>query len=98
MLVFSISFCIIVLLFRVQLVRWGAHYCNFALADEVTTIFCGTKKTLVAGIPMATAIFGTDPNLGMILLPVMLYHPIQIFYCAILASRYAARIDNMATN
>jgi sodium/bile acid cotransporter 7 len=38
---------------------------------------------------MAKVIFGADPNLGMLLLPIMLYHPIQIFYCAILANRYA---------
>jgi len=98
MLAITIAICITVLLFMVYLVRWGANYCRFELADEVTTIFCGTKKTLVAGIPMATAIFGANPNLGMILLPVMLYHPIQIFYCAILANRYAERIDNLVTS
>lgn len=47
------------------------------------------KKTLAAGVPMAKVIFGQDPKLGMILLPIMLYHPIQIFYCAVLANKYA---------
>lgn len=95
MLVSSIVICILLLLFMVSLVRRGSQQCQFELADEVTTVFCSTKKTLVAGIPMATAIFGNDPHLGMILLPVMLYHPIQIFYCAILANSYAKRIDKI---
>ena len=97
MLVTSIVLCTVILLCMVHLIQWGARRCKFALADEVTAVFCGTKKTLAAGIPMATVIFGTDPSLGMILLPIMLYHPIQIFYCAILASRYATQSDQLKT-
>lgn len=93
MLATSIVICIIVLLCMVHLIQWGMRRCQFALADEVAGVFCGTKKTLAAGIPMATVIFGNDPALGMILLPIMLYHPIQIFYCAILANRYARQND-----
>jgi sodium/bile acid cotransporter 7 len=93
MLITSIIICIVVLLSMVHLIQWGARRCEFVLADEVAAVFCGTKKTLAAGIPMATVIFGSDPRLGMILLPIMLYHPIQIFYCAILASRYAAQSE-----
>ena len=48
----------------------------------------GSKKTLAAGVPMAKVIFSADPRLGMILLPIMIYHPLQIFYCAVLANRY----------
>ena len=61
---------------------------QFDLPEEVTAVFCGTKKTLAAGIPMAKVIFVGDPRLGMLLLPIMLYHPIQLFYCAMLANRY----------
>ncbi|TEW54473.1 bile acid:sodium symporter [Psychromonas sp. RZ22] len=89
MLITSILICVVVLLIMVHLIQWGARRCKFELADEVASVFCGTKKTLAAGIPMATVIFGSNPDLGMILLPIMLYHPIQIFYCAILANRYA---------
>jgi sodium/bile acid cotransporter 7 len=95
MLITSIIICIVVLLSMVHLIQWGARRCKFVLADEVAAVFCGTKKTLAAGIPMATVIFGSDPRLGMILLPIMLYHPIQIFYCAILASRYAAQSEQV---
>ena len=85
-LIMSLAICMVVLFFIIHLMRWGAKF--FGHADEVAAVFCGSKKTLAAGIPMAKVIFGADPRLGMILLPIMIYHPLQIFYCAILANRY----------
>jgi sodium/bile acid cotransporter 7 len=38
---------------------------------------------------MATLIFGANPALGMIVLPIMLYHQLQLFVCSIMAHRYA---------
>jgi sodium/bile acid cotransporter 7 len=89
MLLTSILICVLVLLIMVHLIQFGARKVPFDFKDEVAAVFCGTKKTLAAGIPMAQVIFANDPSLGMILLPIMLYHPIQIFYCAVLANRYA---------
>ncbi|SJL83846.1 bile acid:sodium symporter family protein [Vibrio palustris] len=100
LLVLSIVVCVVVLIVMVHGIQWGARLCGFSMPDEVTAIFCGSKKTLAAGIPMAKVIFASDPNLGMILLPIMLYHPLQIFYCAIIANRYAAKAtdtDKVAT-
>lgn len=89
----SIAICCVCLLVVVHLLQWSARRLKFEQADEVAAVFCGTKKTLAAGVPMAKVIFGADPRLGMILLPIMLYHPIQIFYCAMLANRYAKSAD-----
>lgn len=89
LLLISALICLIVLMVMVHGIQWGARKVGFTHQDEVAAVFCGTKKTLAAGIPMAKVIFAHDPNLGMILLPIMLYHPIQIFYCAVLANRYA---------
>ncbi|MEZ9708393.1 bile acid:sodium symporter family protein [Vibrio breoganii] len=89
LLLISALICLIVLIVMVHGIQWGARKVGFTHQDEVAAVFCGTKKTLAAGIPMAKVIFAHDPNLGMILLPIMLYHPIQIFYCAVLANRYA---------
>lgn len=97
LLVSSIAICTVILLFMVHLIQWGARRTKFTLPDEVAAVFCGTKKTLAAGIPMAKVIFGADPSLGMILLPIMLYHPIQIFYCAVLANRYARQSESLKT-
>ena len=93
-----IAICCAVLLVMVHSIQWGARKVGFEREDEVAAVFCGTKKTLAAGVPMAKVIFGADPNLGMILLPIMLYHPIQIFYCAILANRYAAQQSAVNTS
>ncbi|PMG97049.1 bile acid:sodium symporter family protein [Vibrio breoganii] len=89
LLLVSALICLAVLMVMVHGIQWGARKVGFNHQDEVAAVFCGTKKTLAAGMPMAKVIFAHDPNLGMILLPIMLYHPIQIFYCAILANRYA---------
>ncbi|MXP61865.1 bile acid:sodium symporter [Roseomonas sp. M0104] len=57
-------------------------------ADEVVAVFCGSKKSIASGIPMANILFPGD-MVGMIVLPVMLFHQIQLFVCATLARRYA---------
>jgi len=88
LLALSFVLCVLILLMMVHGIQWGARRSGFALPEEVTAVFCGTKKTLAAGIPMAKVIFVGDPRLGMLLLPIMLYHPIQLFYCAMLANRY----------
>ncbi|MFT6924926.1 MAG: sodium/bile acid cotransporter 7 [Psychromonas sp.] len=101
LLVTSFAICLVILLIMVHSIQWGARRCKFDLPDEVAAVFCGSKKTLAAGIPMAKVIFAGDPALGMILLPIMLYHPIQIFYCAMLANRYVKQKEQneqLATN
>ncbi|RTL57705.1 MAG: bile acid:sodium symporter [Rhodocyclaceae bacterium] len=73
------------------LTRRTARWLGFSAEDEITTVFCGSKKTLASGVPMAKLIFGAHPALGMIVLPIMFYHQIQLVVCSILANRYAAR-------
>ncbi|HEY2618419.1 MAG TPA: bile acid:sodium symporter family protein [Acetobacteraceae bacterium] len=68
----------------------GARVCGFAHADEVALVFCGSQKSLVAGIPIASVLFG-GPMLGVVVLPIMIYHPLQLVVCAWLARRYAGR-------
>lgn len=69
----------------------AARLLGFSPEDEITTVFCGSKKTLASGVPMAKLLFGAHPALGVIVLPIMFYHQIQLFVCSILAQRYAAR-------
>jgi sodium/bile acid cotransporter 7 len=68
----------------------GARSFGLEHADEVALVFCGSQKSLVAGIPIANALFA-GPMLGMLVLPVMLYHPMQLVAGAWLARRYAKR-------
>jgi len=57
--------------------------------DRIATVFCGSKKSLATGVPMAQIMFGSNPGLGLILLPIMIYHPMQLIICGILASRWS---------
>lgn len=71
--------------------RWVARRLGFAVEDEIVAVFCGSKKTLASGMPMAKLLFGGHPALGVLVLPIMIYHQIQMFACAVLARRYASR-------
>ncbi|CAG9001704.1 MAG: hypothetical protein CENE_03730 [Candidatus Celerinatantimonas neptuna] len=90
-LIIAVLLCAAILTFVLVVLLTLARVFGFNKEDEIAGLFCGTKKTLAAGVPMAKVIFGSNPMLGMLLLPIMLYHPLQIFICAILANRYAAR-------
>ena len=57
-------------------------------ADASAALFCSSQKTLAAGVPMAQLIFGAHPGLGLILLPVMLYHPLQLMVHGMIAMRW----------
>jgi solute carrier family 10 (sodium/bile acid cotransporter), member 7 len=59
-------------------------------ADEVALVFCGSQKSLVTGVPMANALFSAGA-IGPILLPIMLYHPMQLLVCSWIARYYARR-------
>ncbi|SMG33904.1 bile acid:sodium symporter family protein [Paraburkholderia susongensis] len=63
---------------------------GFNRADQITIIFCGSKKSLAAGVPMAKVIFAAHA-VGAVVLPLMLFHQIQLMVCAALAQRWGAR-------
>lgn len=62
----------------------------FSNEDRISIIFCGSKKSLASGIPMANILFPAQ-SVGLVVLPLMLFHQIQLFTCAILAQRFARR-------
>jgi sodium/bile acid cotransporter 7 len=64
---------------------------RFPVEERIAAVFCGSKKTLASGVPMAQLMFGADPALGLILLPILLYHPLQLVLCTGLAGRWARR-------
>jgi sodium/bile acid cotransporter 7 len=63
---------------------------GFSRGDEITVVFCGSKKSLASGLPMATVLLAGQ-SAGLIVLPLMLFHQIQLMACAVMARRYAAR-------
>ena len=68
-----------------------ARALRFSTADEIAAVFCASKKSLAAGAPMAALIFGANPGIGLILLPIMIYHPLQLIVCSVMAESYASR-------
>jgi solute carrier family 10 (sodium/bile acid cotransporter), member 7 len=67
---------------------FGSRLCGFTKADQMAAIFCGSKKSLASGVPMAGVIFAGQ-SVGAIVLPLMLFHQIQLMVCAWLARRMA---------
>ena len=71
---------------------YGSRLLGFSKEDEIAITFCGSKKSLASGVPMANAIFaGQSASIGAIVLPIMLFHQIQLMVCAVLAQKYAQR-------
>src|SRR5262245_56830929 len=67
---------------------------RFSTEDEVAIVFCGSKKSMASGIPMASILLAGH-SVSLIVLPLMLFHQIQLFVCATLARRYAKRSTNV---
>ncbi|MEU3408018.1 bile acid:sodium symporter family protein [Streptomyces sp. NPDC006670] len=77
-----------VLLAVMLLVTWyGAARLGFGRADRIAIQFAGSKKSLAAGLPMASVLFGAQASLAV--LPLMLFHQMQLMVCAVLARRRA---------
>ena len=61
---------------------------GFERKDQIAIFFCSSKKTLASGVPMAQILFIGQP-LGMIVLPIMIFHQIQLMVCGIIANRWS---------
>jgi len=87
--------CAVILACALFLSGWLARRLGFGKADEITIVFCGSKKSLASGIPMAKVLFPAQ-SVGAIVLPLMLFHQMQLMVCAVLAQRYARRVEHDA--
>ncbi len=61
---------------------------------RIAVQFCGSKKSLAAGVPLAPVIFAGNPNIGLIIVPIMLYHFFQLLIVSFIASNYARQIED----
>jgi len=73
----------------------AARLLGFSREDEIAIVFCGSKKSLASGVPMANVLFAGSA-IGMTVLPLMIFHQMQLMVCAALARRYAARAEAAA--
>jgi sodium/bile acid cotransporter 7 len=92
----SVMVATLALFFGVLLLLWAlCDRTSIAPAFRAAVVFCGTKKSLATGVPMASLIFaGHASGLGLILLPIMIYHPLQLLICTPLASRWAKETES----
>jgi solute carrier family 10 (sodium/bile acid cotransporter), member 7 len=77
-----------------SLTTFASKRLGFNTADRITIIFCGSKKSLATGVPMAKVIFSAHA-VGLVVLPLMLFHQLQLMVCAVLAQRWGARPENV---
>jgi sodium/bile acid cotransporter 7 len=82
----AVSAALIALMLAITAI--AARGLGFSREDD-RIMFCGSKKSLVASIPMANVLFAGQP-LGLIVLPLMIFHQIQLMACAALARHYAS--------
>lgn len=85
-----IFFSILLLTIVLVITTFGSRFLGFNKEDEITIVFCGSKKSLASGIPMASVIFPMS-IMGIMILPLMIFHQVQLMICAFLAARYAKR-------
>ena len=84
--------CGVLLALVLSLTLAAARAMKLSTPDEITLVFCGSKKSLASGVPMAGVLFPGDA-LGLVLLPVMIFHQIQLMVVAVIAQRYSERPD-----
>lgn len=87
-----VAVCCLVLAIVMGATAFAGRSLGFSMPDRIVIVFCGSKKSLATGLPMAAVLFAGQP-IGLIVLPLMIFHQIQLIVCAALAQRYARRTD-----
>jgi sodium/bile acid cotransporter 7 len=71
---------------------WTARRLGFSTEDQIAIVFCGSKKSLASGLPLASVLLPAAAA-GLMVVPLMLFHQMQLMVCAWLARRYALRTN-----
>ncbi|OFN77071.1 MULTISPECIES: bile acid:sodium symporter family protein [unclassified Corynebacterium] len=89
-ILFQIAFSTVFVFFMLWLTKVVSRKLGFDREDTIAIQFCGSKKSLATGLPMASVIFASGgTSLGLLILPLMIYHQVQLMICASMAARYA---------
>lgn len=94
-IVIVVALSCVMLAFVLGATAFAGRSLRFPWPDQIVIIFCGSKKSLASGLPMATVLFA-DSSVGLIVLPLMIFHQIQLVVCAMLAQKFAAKSDRAA--
>lgn len=68
-----------------------SSWLGFSYEDRVTVLFCGSKKSLVQGAVMGKVLFPNPVSLGVVLLPLMMYHALQLLAGSIIAQQWGSK-------
>lgn len=85
-IVLLIVFSVVLVFAMLWLTRVVPQALRFPREDVVAVQMCGTQKSLATGLPMATVIFG-GAQLGVLIIPLMIYHMAQLMICSAYVSR-----------
>jgi sodium/bile acid cotransporter 7 len=83
--------CIALLAAMLGITVGTARFARLNRADATVLLFCGSKKSLASGLPMALVLF-PNASVGLIMLPLMIFHQIQLLVCAVIASRLSRTV------
>jgi sodium/bile acid cotransporter 7 len=89
-LAFVILADILILALALVFTTLAARLLRFSTEDKIAIVFCGSKNSMASGLPMANILFPASV-VGLTVLPLMLFHQLQLMVCAALAQRYARR-------
>ena len=89
-LLMLLALCALILALSMGMCVLASRRLGFSTEDEVAILFCGAQKSLVSGVPMAKVMFAA-PAVGLMILPLMIYHPMQLMVSAVVAGRYGRR-------
>ncbi|MGW4352484.1 bile acid:sodium symporter family protein [Nocardia sp. NPDC004582] len=78
--------CAALLAIALTLTNFGAKALGFDREDRVVMVFCGSEKSLTIGLPLSAILF-TTPLSGVVIIPVIIYHQLQLIVCSVLARR-----------
>ena len=93
-ILFLILFSAVLVSFMLWLTRIISAKLGFKREDVIAIEFCGSKKSLATGLPMASVIFASGgASLGLLILPLMIYHQVQLMICSWLAARYSRQAE-----
>ena len=91
-LLLMVGLCLTLLAFMLWFTWWLGGKLRFSRPDRIAIMFCGTKKSLATGVPMASVLFAGQA-VGLIVLPLMIFHQAQLMACTVIAQRMAAKPD-----
>lgn len=91
-LVYLFLVCAVLLAIMLAVTVGLARIGRLSRSDEIAVVFCGSKKSLASGVPMAGVMF-PPAAVGMMVLPLMIFHQLQLMACAIIAQEWSRDPD-----